>query len=628
MFPCVVDGKLPATEHGFQDATTDAAQIDRWWAEADYNLAIEPERAGWCVIDLDGQEGVASWSELANKHALKGATYQVRTPRGGTHIYFSGSLPASVQKLGPKIDTRGRVSYVLVPPSVVSGKPYSVIDNSDAAPLPDWVAPLLATTATPAPAAETIDPKDAEQRGRSYLESLVKRGDVAVEGSGGDDRTYRVCAWLHDCGCTPEQSLALLLEIWNPHCRPPWDADDLGVKIEHASQYAQNPVGTSASAPAAETFATFLKSEEASSLQPAPRSLPDPIKLQDIQGDEQPVAMVVDQWIQKHKINIFRGRGGANKSRLALQWAILVDAGKSAAGFTIPERATALYISCEDDPEEVKRRRNAIVRKLDMPPSNVLYFDMTEEDDAFLLYVGDTDGVIPTSKWEDLERRLLAIDGHKFVVLDSTYDVIDFTGSTKNSDNHVRTVIRLLDRLCRRTDTTMVCLWHPSRAGMGRGDEGGFATAWDNAPRNAISIKPIEDDLFELGAEKRNNLAKFKPLILRWDEGAMTPVVASEADAIMEHEAVVEVAILAARAEQPLKLRDKPVNWVYEDIAKRIGRKLNTAAIRDHLQRECARPNARMAYRNHDPHGRGEPAGWVPVDLIRKNSGTPEKEPT
>lgn len=31
VFPCLPGGKTPLTPHGFQDATTESAQIDAWW---------------------------------------------------------------------------------------------------------------------------------------------------------------------------------------------------------------------------------------------------------------------------------------------------------------------------------------------------------------------------------------------------------------------------------------------------------------------------------------------------------------------------------------------------------------------------------------------------------------------
>src|SRR5579859_1218511 len=85
VFPCRVNGKKPATAHGFKDATTDLRQIDAWWSEADYNLALEPERAGWCVVDLDVKDnGPANWVALPGD---KPPTYTVATSSGGKHLY-------------------------------------------------------------------------------------------------------------------------------------------------------------------------------------------------------------------------------------------------------------------------------------------------------------------------------------------------------------------------------------------------------------------------------------------------------------------------------------------------------------------------------------------------------------
>lgn len=623
VFPCQVDGKMPVTANGFYDASTDPTVIDGWWSQADYNLAIEPERAGLCVVDLDTgvdktgriKDGAATWRTLQVEHDDAPATYTVRTPRGGTHLYFQGSLPGSAGKLGLDVDTRGRGSYVLVAPSVVDGRPYEVIADVDPAPVPAWVtAAINVAPEHHAAPVENVNPIEVERRARDLLTRYVRDGKVAIEGRGGDNLTYQVACELHNLGCTEEQALALLMDIWNPHCVPPWDEAELSAKIQNASQYAQNDAAAWASAPTAETFRDFLDSPVSTQQSAPPPGLPDPEPLATLlAGVEKPVAMLIEQLVQKTKFNVLRGRGGSNKSRLALEWAILLDLGLSAAGFVIPERVTALYISCEDETEEMQRRSKAIVRKLALPTnSQVLYFDMADADNTFLQIASDEFGVTVTDKGRDLERRLMAIPGHKFLVLDSTYDVVDFVGSTKNSDNHVRQVIRNFDRLCRRTDTTILCLWHPSRAGMSRGDEGGFATAWDNTPRNVISIKPMEEeDAFELTAEKRNNIAKFTPIVLQWKDGALIRASADTATGMMEHEVIVTLALEAAKSGQPIQLRGKPDVWVFEEIFRQTGRRVSVKEIRSALNRETRRETSRLEYRHYNPHGRGEPAGWV-----------------
>src|SRR3954470_4005267 len=104
VFPCVPGGKNPAVAGGFKGATVDTGQIDAWWTEnPGYNLAIVPEETEECVIDLDGEEGIANWEALGGTFD----TQTVSTPHGGLHLRFKGSLPPNVRKLGPKIDVRG-----------------------------------------------------------------------------------------------------------------------------------------------------------------------------------------------------------------------------------------------------------------------------------------------------------------------------------------------------------------------------------------------------------------------------------------------------------------------------------------------------------------------------------------
>lgn len=82
-------------------------------------------------------------------------------------------------------------------------------------------------------------------RARAWLRSLIDRGNVAVEGQGGDDRTYRVACDLRDLGLSPDTALEVLLEPggWNEHCTPPWSPKDLAAKVHNAYKYGSNAPG-------------------------------------------------------------------------------------------------------------------------------------------------------------------------------------------------------------------------------------------------------------------------------------------------------------------------------------------------------------------------------------------------
>ena len=78
VFPCIPGGKRPALDGGFKNASTDPKIINEWFAEADYNIAFEPEKAGFAVIDLDPKNGgPAAWDALPGD---KPRTHSVRTP--------------------------------------------------------------------------------------------------------------------------------------------------------------------------------------------------------------------------------------------------------------------------------------------------------------------------------------------------------------------------------------------------------------------------------------------------------------------------------------------------------------------------------------------------------------------
>jgi putative DNA primase/helicase len=133
VFPCHPKTKQPLTEHGFEDATTDAEKIRAWWARWPGAMIGLPtgKAIGAFVIDFDpGTDEktgeIFKLADLVKALALElghpwPKTVAARTPRGGRHAYFKlpeGELPGNRAGMIKRIDVRGEGGYVIAPPSV------------------------------------------------------------------------------------------------------------------------------------------------------------------------------------------------------------------------------------------------------------------------------------------------------------------------------------------------------------------------------------------------------------------------------------------------------------------------------------------------------------------------------
>jgi len=116
---------VPLTSHGHLEATTDRGQIEAWWTrQPNANIGISTE--GLLVIDVDGADN--PWpGDPALEQDLARAPVSL-TPNGGRHYIFRQpegmALRNTTGRIAPRVDTRANGGYIVVPPSVVDGKPY------------------------------------------------------------------------------------------------------------------------------------------------------------------------------------------------------------------------------------------------------------------------------------------------------------------------------------------------------------------------------------------------------------------------------------------------------------------------------------------------------------------------
>ena len=145
VFPCLPGQKIPATKHGYQDATTDEQQITEWFGRGQrWNLAIATGAPGPDVLDIDQHgpagNGYPAYGRLRRAGLANGAAAYVRTPAGGMHAYFTGTDQHNGRLPSHHLDFRSHGGYILAPPSSIGGKPYRLMSRPGGRGSLDWAA--------------------------------------------------------------------------------------------------------------------------------------------------------------------------------------------------------------------------------------------------------------------------------------------------------------------------------------------------------------------------------------------------------------------------------------------------------------------------------------------------------
>ncbi|TQM09802.1 bifunctional DNA primase/polymerase-like protein [Pseudonocardia kunmingensis] len=172
VFPLNPGTKVPGVRRDWEGcATTDAEQIERWWASSPQNIGIATGPSRLLVVDLDAPKMSSAQRIPHGRQVLAGIareageviprdTLTVATAGGGQHLYFRVppdlSLTNTVGRLGRHIDTRARGGYVVGPGSIVRGRRYRMVCAAEPATVPAWIVRALRPTMPrlPAPTAK------------------------------------------------------------------------------------------------------------------------------------------------------------------------------------------------------------------------------------------------------------------------------------------------------------------------------------------------------------------------------------------------------------------------------------------------------------------------------------------
>lgn len=407
VFPVTISPKkLPFANFEWKEQSSNSIeQIEMWEKEfKQCNWAVDCGKSGLAVIDVDtkkGKNGPKSLIELELMYGKLPETYIVSTPSGGLHYYFLGSCKSGQNDLGSGLDTRSTGGYVLIPGSEINGKAYKAENTRVPFTLPkiisDLVQPKIRETK------QSNIELDLPQNISLATDYLLHRAEIAIEGQGGDGKTYQIACTVRDYGLSEGKVFELMSSVWNNRCVPPWPLPELERKISNAFQYAQETQGKSS--PTADFPDLQLTEKQKNSLSDI--ILPV-LQFQQIQF--KPREIFLDPWVTSETISMIYGDAGTGKSWLALSILRAIVLKQDFGAWKFKQSVPSLYLDAEMTGNDVQAR----IAELGMANASNFYV----YSDAVAHAKGIAKANILNQKWRDaitqsllnLKIRLWCVD--------------------------------------------------------------------------------------------------------------------------------------------------------------------------------------------------------------------------
>ena len=230
-----------------------------------------------------------------------------------------------------------------------------------------------------------------------------------------------------------------------------------------------------------------------------------------------------DSFIPDFQATLLTGAGAAGKSLATQQMCTCVALGLPFLGIPT-KQAPALYITCEDDLDELHRRQEAICAALGVTLDDTrdkLFLLSLQGEIGNEIATFDNDGTMTVApRYTQIERTCIS-KGIKFVTLDNTAHT--FAGS-ENDRHQVAGFVNLNNRLAQMIGGSVLMVGHPNKAG----DSYSGSTAWENQVRSRLYLEipkgeegaPINSDMRVIRNEKANYSKRGSEVRFWWVKGA------------------------------------------------------------------------------------------------------------
>lgn len=336
VIPVVEGSKIPATQHGVKDATSDEGRIRSWFDSergARLNIGVACGSAsGIVVFDIDPRNGGSeSWELWEQYHGQAPEGPMAYTAGGGAHYVASYVSGVRSAKLADGIDLLSDGRYFVAYPSKIEGRGYVWEDSSKPVELEDGDQPVRPFAMPPSWLASVTASRKAEGQGMVADGLIQGNRNAGLTAMAGAMRRY---------GMSEAEILAAISVANETRCEVPLPASEVRSIAHSVSRYEPDTDVAASSALGAEAIDDLLAASRAQSSDyygtPMSALISQPA----------PVDWAVQGWVPSSGVTMFYGESGGGKTFVTLDIACHVAAGKSWCG--LPTKSgVAIYLAGE-----------------------------------------------------------------------------------------------------------------------------------------------------------------------------------------------------------------------------------------------------------------------------------------
>lgn len=545
VFPCKSANKQPWTAHGFRDASTDPETITDWWRrwpDAMIGLPTGAPSGVW-VLDVDDPAAFAASAPPlpTTRKAITGKGYHLYWRQDGAEVRNAQRHPKRGWPFPelPGAEVRGDGGYVILPPSRhPSGRLYQWEVDCDPIPAPADLVRLVTRQnlildqmppeprTVPIPQAGGIDTPYGLAALQRESEAISRAGNGEQE-SALNEAALKIGALVAGGELSHDTATARLIgagiNMPSYDSRNVWTADMVITKVGRGLSAG---AATPRSAPPRERLAAMPYGDDTPAHKPADNDNA-PIEPLDLAALAMmpPVSkrFVIPKLAPAGEVTLFTGPGSSGKSLWAQQVITALAAGVPTLGLDMG-KAPAIYLTCEDDAEQLHYRQHHICDALGIRMDGLaghLYLASLRGRLDNALGVSNGDGTFKLGKSYDRLASLIRRTGAKLVALDNLAHL--FTGN-ENDRGEVTQFTNALNRLAGDSGAAILLLGHTNKAftqGHTQGNAHSGSTAWLNAVRSQFVLEhDSKTDMRTITLGKANYTRKGEAMRFAWVAGA------------------------------------------------------------------------------------------------------------